>query len=399
MVGQEILWVALFLTSFSLMLGALIISYVFIRDFFTQYDWRRILFAVGFLVAMGSNLFLALNNSFEYIGISFILLVLGYLFIMTSLLRRMGGYLFYLISVVLIIAFWNPVFRVAILILIFIDAYLAFKNYCLLFCNQLKKCLETRKRIKEGKEWGLVFVFLFLAEVARFSSGNISKLFIIIFSILAAAIIYYHILCCIKFSKREKVLFPLMISFVISLVMIGFFVNFTVTDYLKNNLEGLIKRDLETAKYIAEMTYPDGELANRIKAKDPNLNNLVDKIFAVSGTRVTFFLRDERIAATPSTSGKGRLLGTIVGDQGVKEMVLGRGDEYVGTIKGKKISSLVAYAPIYSGNEVIGMISAEEPMSFALEIKNTLFFKIVLGTAIVLFFNFLAIVYGPLRKF
>lgn len=392
------LWTVSFIASFAFVVAALVILWSALREYFTAKNWRYLCFGSGLFMLAGTNLTLALFNPPKIISWSVILGALALELLILSLSDKNWHYALMAGPFLpLIIPKDSIVSPLAILAALPVS-FLAYRNFCKLFCADAVKC-KKQGNSKEGKEWGVTLVFLVLA-LAFYSSGKgifgaeAREIYYgvgVIFEAAAVGMIYYHILNCINFSRSEKLLLPLMISFIVIFTTMGFIVNASVVNYLESTMKIYSLEEVRAAKSIAELKYSKTELVEKIKNKDQSLNDLSDEIMARTGIRITFFLGNERIAAAPSIMGTGRMIGAKIEDPEVKEEVLKKGDRYAGKIiKGENVA-IAAYTPIYENDKVIGMIGTGKFIDGINDLQQKIVFRVTAGIVIVMIIAFGAI--------
>lgn len=374
-----------FITSYSFCIGSVIIFWAAIRDFLVCKSYRAPFFGVGlFLVSIG-NLMIYMTDINVNVMPAFVPAAIGFVMLWLSLVRQKWQYLFGLVILIpLLIPTTSPWFVLsAMLVLIF--SYLSYKNFCLVFCNQ-EKCV--RKGI-ENKEWTLMFLFLSIslaAHIIEVTGGlatfiTIVRAINIVSLVSVAGLIYYHIFKCMNFSKKEKLLFPLMIGFIVIFSVTGFLMTRMTANFAENKLENSVRENTRSIKYIADISYPNGELQRKLKEKSPDLSHLSDKILAETDLRSTFFLGNERVGASPSLTGKGRFLGTKIEDPKVKETVLVNGEVFSGRIEKSGQVLVAAYVPIYDGAQVIGMVSSAQSVDDLQSFQRNILYQITAGVA------------------
>lgn len=374
-----------FIASYSFCIGSIIIFWVAIRDFLVCKSYRAPFFGIGFFLVSLGNLMIYLTDINVNVMLALVPTTIGFVMLWISLVRQKWQYLFGLVILIpLLIPTTSPWFVLsAMLVLIF--SYLSYKNFCLVFCNKVK-C--ERKGI-ENKEWTFVFIFLSISlatHIIEVTSALAMFLIVVrvinLFSlIMIIGLIYYHIFKCMNFSKKEKLLFPLMIGFIVIFSVTGFWMTGMTADFAENKLESSVRESAKSIKYIADISYPDGELQRKLKEKSPDLSYLSDKILAETDLRSTFFLGNERVGASPSITGKGRFIGTNIEDPTVKETVLVKGEVFSGRVEKSGQILVAAYVPIYDGTQVIGMVSSAQSVDDLQSFQKNILYQITAGVA------------------
>lgn len=399
------LWVVSFIIGFAFTIASLVIFWVALREFLSSRNLRYLAFGSGLFVLAGTVLTQALLNPTQIVSWAIILATLGFELLVLGLAEKGWHYTLMLVGAFPFLVPKDSIYFPIVILAGLPVAFLAYKNYCRLFCRE-KECV-LKKSKKEGREWGFIFIFIILAlsfySLSRGSIGKDAPELIygigILFGAAAVGIIFYHILNCVNFSRSERMLLPLMISFVVMTTTIGFIVNTVMVNYLENTIKTYSLEEVEAAKNIVELTYPKNDLAAKLKNRDKELNDLSDKILAKSGIRITFFLGNERIAGAPSATGKGRMVGTKIEDPKIKEEVLENGNNYAGKIiKGGSVA-IAAYTPIYEDGKVIGMIGTGKLLDGVQDLQQKIIFRTAAGVVIVMIIAFSAIASGnPMKR-
>lgn len=383
-----------FIVTFSFLVAAFILFWVSLRRFLRHYNYQPLLFGIGFAIIAASNLSIFLINSFHITTWLMFFYVLGFSLILLSLITENWQYSFALAVFIPLVfsseSLWHPLAFIFFLPV----SYLSLFNFCKA-SSACDFCTSQSNKEKEGKEWALIF-FLLILSLALFNLSNFNVfankellLYAAIFTELAAVFgIFYHILKCVSFSRGEKTLLPLMTGFVIVVITIGYFTNTLVSAYMEKIITSSVKEEVNAVKEIVLLSYEKGKFIEMVKTKDENLNEFLDEIYAKTGIRSTIFLENERVAASLSATGKGRLIGTKIEDANVKEEVLEKGNEYTGKVEKGGELTIAAYTPIYEEDEVIGMIGTGKLLTPLYELYDRILLRTVAGVAVVMILVF-----------
>lgn len=399
MITNSNLWIIAFVTAFSFFCASLVFGWVAFRYFFYNRNYKSLSFGLGLLVLAAGNLTLVLLNP-EQIIISFVaIFTIGFILVFLGVVKKKWHYIFSAFSIAPFLVVQNTAFIPVLIPILIPFFYLVYKNTCRIFCAE--EACRGKKGDKQNIEWLLVFVFLsvsltfyMLLPASRFTNTEIMyALGGVTFNLLAAATLYYHVLICTNFSKIERIFIPVVLFLLTVLAVISFFSNMLINNYVENLLKNDLREEILAAKTIAEQYYPEGELAKSIKESNPKLNETADVIFAKTGIRVGFFKDNERIAAAPSATGKGRLLGSRIENRELIETVLNQGNIYEGiVIKGGE-PMLAAYTPLLDGNKVVGMIGTGKKIDTLTELHDKLIYRTLAGVAISILGIYGAIIY------
>lgn len=399
------LWTITFIVSFSFLVAAFLIFWVSLRRFLRKKNFRPLCLGLGFIIVAITNLLVFLSYPFIITEGLMLCYLLGFELILVSLIVKKWQY-FLLIGAVFPLFLptsSNLVF--SYLIVVLPVPYLAYFNFCKA-SSACEFCAMAEKKDKEGREWAFIFLALILS-ISLFSfqgsqSALASKETIYFAAILmeftVVVGIYYHILKCVSFSKGERVLLPLMTSFVVVLTLVGYLTITLVSTYMEKFIMSSSLEEVNAVKEIVLLSYPEDKLLEKIKAKDENLDDLLDNIYAKTGLRSAIFLGNERVAATLSATGKGRMLGTRIEDAKVNKNVLKNGYDYTGKIEKGGELVIAAYTPIYDGDQIVGMVGTGKTLSFLYELHYKILLRTVAGVAMVMIIVFSVTYYTIPRR-
>lgn len=392
-----------FVISYSIALAAMVMFWVSFRDFVLKKNYRSLLFGGGlFLISIG-NLFLHITDVKTNIYLVFIPFFIGLVAVGFSLIKERWQYLFGLGALLPAVLPKNsPWFMLSVIPMLFIS-YLAYRNFCFISCDY-DKC---EKKGIENKEWGAIFFLLAVVVATHINLLNqvyptldgLFGIFHVVAELIIIVLIYYHILTCLHFSNKEKILLPTMLGFVAIFSLSGYMISQFSMSFLETKTSQNLSEKSKAVKYIAESSSPKGSLIKDLESRDPKLNDLADKILADTGIRSVFFLGDERVAASPSANGQGRFLGTRISDPNVTDAVLAKGDSYTGKISKGGVIFLASYTPVEDENgQIIGMISTGEPIGDLYQLQQGLIRQIAAAIGIFFLISIFAITY-TLPKF
>lgn len=387
------LWTTTFIVSFSFFTAAFIIFWVSLRRFLRRRNFRPLCLGLGFIIIAGTNLltFLFSQNQITW-WLMFFYLV-GFELILLSLIIKKKQYPLLLLGIfpffILNSSIWFP-FSLIFLLPI---PYLAFFNFCKA-SSACDFCSSSENKSSERREWSLIFfmiilsIFFFVLSRSQFSDAKeIFYIASIASKSIAVILVYYHILKCITFSKGERVLLPLMTSFIIILTLISYMTISLVSSYMEKFIISSSGEEVNAVKEIILLSYPE-TFIEKVKVKDEKLNDLLDNIYAKTGIRSAIFLGNERVAATFSATGKGRMVGTRIEDANVNKDVLENGYDYTGKVEKGEEFVIAAYTPIFEEDKVIGMIGTGKTLTLLYELHYKILSKTVAGVAVVMLLVF-----------
>lgn len=380
-------WIISFIVNLGFFFATLLLFWVSIRDFKQKRNVRSLIFNAGLLVVASSYLVFSYWAKDVFTVATILPFVVGLTMIGASLSFKTWHYMF---GLGVLVPFLLPpatyVFALSLLPALII-VYLAYRNYCKINCSS--ETYEAKlNNNQEGREWAVIIFLLLISFAVKIISCPAQLVLLQVLSLLfllgTAIMMYLHVLYCINFTRQERVLLPLMVAFIIVTISLGFLTTLQVTNYNQKVTEVTEKQKANATLVAAQATYPNGEFENMIEAKDSSLNDFADSFYAKTGYVTTYFLGNERIAATPSMSGAGRLVGTTIEDENVKNRVLAQGEEYSGNIVKGGVSAIAAYVPIFKGDQVIGMIGTGTFLTNINELQTLMLFMTLAGATIVM---------------
>lgn len=119
-----------------------------------------------------------------------------------------------------------------------------------------------------------------------------------------------------------------------------------------------------------------------------NNNNIVDQVKKLFHTESTIFMGDERVSTTIIQDGK-RLIGTKLNQQ-IAELVLKKGETYIGSAQIMGINYITAYMPLMGpDNTPIGILFSGQKTNEAEKVENNLLYTVLAITLIVMVLSFL----------
>lgn len=391
------LWTIAFVLTTAMVTAVSVMFWVGIREFVMHRNWRSLLFGGGMLsVAFG---FLAMNlyNSAVLPWHLVIPFNIGFGLIGLSLINRKWQYLFVLFALGSFIVPLNSAYFPVAVAPILVLSWLAYKNFCLLSCHHE----ECERKNRESIEWSIIFLLFFLSlSLTAISRGgyydcicNYAMYGTLFLRLAIVSLLFWHILKCMSFSSRERMIFPVVVGFITVLITMGFLINRSIVSYVETNLKTESLSEARAAKALSEKEcLVSTGLSKRIKEKDVELNDLADKILVKTGIRTVYFAGNERIAAAPSATGKGRFLGSTIEDPQIKSAVLEKGEEFVGKIeKGGEIA-IAAYVPVFDGDKIVGMVGSGRFLTDFYKLQKEIFYQTAAGLGAVFFVTILTIV-------
>lgn len=402
MAAADILWTISFLVGFALVLGAVMVFWIALRDNFVGgklINWRKLVFALGFLVLAGVVFFVESINSPQLLGWMVLESAIGIFLISISLFNKKWEYFLFVFAPLIYLIPVNSVWFVFLFLPVFFLSYITYKNYHLL-CDSTQECNEAEAH-SAGKKWAIVLIALALVGVnGALNGAGVTVVSSMVFGAinssleaLAVFFVYRHIWGFTRFSRKEKILLPMLFGYVFVLTGAGFMTNYYLGTYMEKDLAATMKSNIAAVKEIMALTYPGDDLGERVKNRDTSLNDLTDKVFARTGIRSVIYLGNERIASAPSATGKGRYLGTVLENEDVTNTVLKGGQDYSGKIaKGGELL-MAAYTPIYSHEKVIGMVGTGRMLNESEQVRKELTYRIIAGGGFVMLLSLGVILY------
>lgn len=387
-----------FVLSYAFSLATVILLWVALRDLLTRKNYRAIIFSLGLFTLSIGCLFFHLTDIVSSIYLIYVPFLIGFTLIGLTLVKEKWQYFLGIgILVPILIPATSPWFMTSALPLL-VFPYLAYKNFCRISC-EVEKC---EKKGLDSREWSLVFFFLAVMAASHINEINNTlpslkgffQVLSIVAEILLSGFLYHHILKCIHFSKKEKLLFPLMVAFIIIFSGASFMIHNVTSEFMEKRIKVAVTENAKSVKYIAESTYPNGQFQMKIKEKSPSLNDLADKILVDTDIRSVFFLDNERVGASPSVTGKGRFLGTRIEDQKIKDVVLGRGEIYTGRVEKAGQILIATYIPIYEEGKTIGMVSSAQSIGELYNLQQQMMYRTTVGVGIIFLISVVAVLYS-----
>lgn len=393
------LWTIAFVLTTAMVTAATIMFWVGIREFVMHRNWRSLLFGAGIISVSFGYLAMNLYNMPVLPWHIVIPFNLGFSLIGIALIKGKWQYAFAIFALVPFLILLNSPYFPLVALPILVVAWLAYKNFCILSCREEECVRKQRENIEWAIIFGLFFCSLLLQIVARGGYYSFVGDYVIYLTIVLrmaiVALLFWHILKCMRFSARERTLFPIVVGFVIILVSMGFFINRSIVSYVENNLKTQVLSETKAAKSLSEKEcLTENQLAGRIEKRDIKLNDLADQILARTGIRMSFFAGNERIAASSSADGKGRYLGTKIEDPKIKAAVLERGEEYAGKIEKGNEVAMAAYVPIFDGDKIVGMVGSGRFVTDFYNLQRELFYQVTAGIGAVFMVLMVTVFYG-----
>lgn len=380
-----------FLVGLALVASTLVVSWDVIRSSMRGKNLRPLFFGIGIMFITFSFLMIDLSRVFIYPVWLYSIVGIGFIMLSASLVIDKWDYLIFLTVLLPLLipaqSFWFLFVTLPILWV----AHLAYKHFCIIYCTTSHKFDEKEGKFVSSTWAAIISLFALIISTYLIASLNPSAgllaLDIVansIFKLLAVGLMGLLAFKLVKLTKRELLIFPIVLGFIIISASAVFYTSYLINNFVNNEYLGDVHDAAHLFYFIAEQKYPNGELAKQIEAKSPQLNDLADKIYLETDIRGVFFLGNERVAAAPSIINNSRNIGTRITDTNVVNNVLNKGQKYSGRIQKVNQMVMASYIPVYDGDRVIGMVAVGKTLDTYNQLQNEIINAMIAGGVVIM---------------
>lgn len=134
-----------------------------------------------------------------------------------------------------------------------------------------------------------------------------------------------------------------------------------------------VQHDLKEIMVVVDISYPgEWKSQNGLYKGEKRFNSDilgVEKLAGLSGTQITFFDKDTRVATTINGDNGEKILGTKANNE-IIEKVLNQGQQYIGQIYINGDKYICIYHPLKTNNqETVGMLYVGLPVHIIFDIQ------------------------------
>ncbi len=381
-------WILSYVSGLLFFLTSVAFSWTLFKNILIKFNHRKTLFALGLVIISGTYLFVDMSNVNLYPTWVIVAVASGFILLTTALSKEWWQYLLpaSLLTPYLFTSDTHIVYYLSLIAGLLL-AYYAYKN---MFCGVLDKCSYEADEVVDWDrlEWAIAFIALAIASfgytLLTIQNPSAPLLIyqgiIIVAKVVSSLVIIHYLIHFNEFKRNELIAMPLLACFIAVLVTVNVLFSFWVKNTLMDQLGEVANSNIHASYEIANLTYPNGQLAKLIETRDGKLEDLVDSIEAKTKIRTTFFLGDIRIAANPSLSTNMRPIGVKLTSEDVRKTVLENGKEYVGKVYQNGKILIASYLPIYDNGKIIGMVGTAQQINNITSIESKLLkFYVLVG--------------------
>lgn len=382
------IWTLAYLADTAFLVASVLLFWDGLKNYLLKKSIRKLVFGSGLLVLSFSYLVICIYNSQNMPPLITVPMIVGFNLILWSLIRKKWELVFLVLNILPLLIAVNSAYAFGFAAIPLVLAVLAYRNCCLEDCpGGPDDCAGVQK---SNKNIAVLFIIMAVNIILTIPaqggyyliSSPLMMYGIIATEALMAAIIFGYVMKRSHFNQKEKLMIPILVGFIILLSFVGFYSNQKIRFYNQEQLKTLSLKETKSALLITESYLADDDLAQLVADEDVVLNDVADRILIETGIRTTFFKGNRRIAASLSSAGGGRYLGTLLNDPETEKKVLEEGVEAMAKIRKNNQELITSYIPIKKDGQTIGMIGTGILMTNYYRDQDSLMFKIATITLV-----------------